>query len=84
VRIPAGSSGGQQVRVPGEGVGAAHAGGRSPEAGDLVVTLQIVLPARLDDRSKALLREFGRLNAGDVRREWLPAEPTRAGGQMAE
>jgi molecular chaperone DnaJ len=86
VRIPAGSSSGQQVRVPGEGVGAARAGdATSPETGDLVVTLQIVLPARLDERSKALLREFGRLNAGDVRRDWLPlAEPARAGGQVAE
>jgi molecular chaperone DnaJ len=84
VRIPAGSSSGQQVRVPGEGVGAARVGERSTDAGDLVVTLQIVLPARLDDRSKALLREFGRLNAGDVRRDWLPAEPARASGQMAE
>jgi DnaJ-class molecular chaperone len=85
VRIPAGSNSGQQVHVPGEGVGAAHAGMGSPDAGDLVVTLQIVLPARLDDRSKALLREFGRLNADDVRRDWLPpAEPAGAGGQRAE
>ena len=38
-------------------------------AGDLVADVQIVLPPVSDERSKALLREFGRLNDVDVRRE---------------
>jgi molecular chaperone DnaJ len=68
VRIPAGAAGGQRLTVPGAGVGAGTAmAGDAP--GDLVVTLQIVLPERLDDRSRALLQEFGRLNDQDVRRD---------------
>jgi hypothetical protein len=37
------------------------------EAGDLIVEIQLVLPPVQDERSKALLREFGRLNPVDVR-----------------
>jgi DnaJ-class molecular chaperone len=37
------------------------------EAGDLIVEIQLVLPPVHDERSKALLREFGRLNPVDVR-----------------
>jgi molecular chaperone DnaJ len=74
VRIPAGAGGGQPLRVRGAGVGARGAGARPDDAGDLVVTLQLVLPPQLDDRSTELLREFGRLNAGDVRRGWFEPE----------
>jgi len=35
--------------------------------GDLVVEVKLVLPKLLDERSKELLREFGRLNGDDVR-----------------
>ena len=35
--------------------------------GDLVVEVRLVLPRDLDERSLALLREFGRLNPGNVR-----------------
>jgi molecular chaperone DnaJ len=38
--------------------------------GDLVVEVSLVLPASLDERSKELLREFGRIHeADDVRGE---------------
>jgi hypothetical protein len=33
----------------------------------LIVETQLVLPPVQDERSKALLREFGRLNPADVR-----------------
>ena len=37
--------------------------------GDLIIEVRLVLPKLLDERSKELLREFGRINAGDVRKE---------------
>ena len=40
---------------------------RGGSRGDLVVEFRIVLPAVLDERSKALLREFGAINVEDVR-----------------
>jgi DnaJ-class molecular chaperone len=36
--------------------------------GDLIVEVMLVLPPVVDERSKELMREFGRLNSGDVRR----------------
>ncbi|MEO8480961.1 MAG: J domain-containing protein [Acidobacteriota bacterium] len=76
IRIPAGAGSGQPLRLRGAGVGSGAPGSRSEDAGDLVVTLHVVLPPQLDDRSRELLREFGRLNAGDVRRGWF--EPLSA------
>jgi molecular chaperone DnaJ len=70
VRIPPGTSSGRQLRLSGRGVPAANGGG---EPGDLIVETQIVLPPIRDERSKELLREFGRLNDVDVRREIFDA-----------
>ena len=42
---------------------------RSGERGDLVVEVKIVLPKVLDERSKELLREFGRINGWSRRRQ---------------
>ena len=64
LRVPPGTSSGQQFRLPGRGVGS----GLNGVAGDLVVDVQIALPPVLDEASKDLLREFGRLNDADVRR----------------
>jgi molecular chaperone DnaJ len=52
--------------VAGRGVPSPNGTG---EPGDLVVETQIVLPAIRDERSRELMREFGRLNDVDVRRE---------------
>jgi molecular chaperone DnaJ len=41
---------------------------RDGARGDLVVEVKIMLPKALDERSKELLREFGRINGEDVRR----------------
>lgn len=66
LKIPAGSASGQRVRLRGRGV-PGDASGAIP-SGDLVAELMIVLPPVRDERSKELLREFGRLNDIDVRR----------------
>jgi molecular chaperone DnaJ len=65
LRIPPGTSSGQRLRLRGRGVPSAS--GLKAEAGDLLVEVQIVLPPVRDERSKALLREFGELNGQDVR-----------------
>jgi molecular chaperone DnaJ len=63
VRVPPGTQSGQRFRFAGRGVPSRRTG----ERGDLVVEARLMLPAVLDERSKALLREFGRLNgAGRV------------------
>ena len=72
VRIPPGTQSGQRFRVRERGVPSARDGRR----GDLVVEVQIVLPKMLDERSKELLREFGRINSADVRTPLLTATRT--------
>ena len=64
-RVPPGTPGGTRLRVKGHGVPSAH------EPGDLIVEIQLVLPPVQDERSKALLREIGRLNPVDVRAHLL-------------
>jgi molecular chaperone DnaJ len=66
VTVPPGTQPGEGVRVRGKGPRSA----RSSERGDLVVEVKLVLPTRLDERSKELLREFSRLNADNVREQW--------------
>ena len=41
---------------------------RDGRRGDLVIEVRLVLPRLLDERSKELLREFGRINSDNVRR----------------
>jgi molecular chaperone DnaJ len=64
-RIPPGTPGGTRLRVRGHGVPSENEPGDLP--GDLIVEIELVLPPLQDERSKALLREFGRLNPVDVR-----------------
>jgi molecular chaperone DnaJ len=64
LRIPPGTRAGQRFRVAGRGVPRRH-----DERGDLVVEVRLVLPPVVDERSKELLREFGRINDVDVRQE---------------
>jgi molecular chaperone DnaJ len=63
LKIPAGTRAGQRLRVRGRGVPSAH----DETAGDLIVEISLVLPVIRDERSRALLREFGELNPEDVR-----------------
>ena len=67
VRVPPGTQSGQRFRVRERGVPSPRDGRR----GDLIVEVQLVLPKMLDERSKELLREFGRINTDDVRGELL-------------
>ena len=65
LRVPPGTQSGQRFRIRERGVPSPRDGRR----GDLVVEVRLVLPRLLDERSKELLREFGRINPADVRRE---------------
>jgi molecular chaperone DnaJ len=64
LRIPPGTQAGKRFRVSQYGV-VSPTGTR----GDLVVEVVLVLPQIVDERSKELMREFGRLNNEDVRRD---------------
>jgi molecular chaperone DnaJ len=61
--IPPGTQGGRRFRIAGRGVPSPD-GGR----GDMVVHARLVLPSDVDERSRELMREFGRRNNEDVRR----------------
>jgi molecular chaperone DnaJ len=65
LRVPPGTQTGQRFRLRGRGAPSP----RDAERGDLVVEVRIMLPKVLDERSKELLREFGRINEEDVRHE---------------
>lgn len=63
VRIPPGTQTGQRFRISGRGAPSTRGG---PQ-GDLVVEARLMLPPVLDERSRELLRELGRLQGGSVR-----------------
>ncbi len=63
LRVPPGTQSGQRFHLRERGMPSARDGRR----GDLVVEVRLVLPKTLDERSKDLLREFGRINSEDVR-----------------
>ena len=63
LRVPPSTPAGQRFRLRGRGAPSPRGAAR----GDLVVELRLVLPPVLDERSKELLREFGRINQEDVR-----------------
>jgi molecular chaperone DnaJ len=65
LRVPPGTQSGQRFHLRERGVPSPSDGRR----GDLVVEVRLVLPRTLDERSKELLREFGRINSEDVRHE---------------
>ena len=62
VRVPPGTQSGQRFRLRERGVAT-----RNGRKGDLVVEVRLALPKVLDERSKELLREFGRINGESVR-----------------
>jgi molecular chaperone DnaJ len=65
LRVPAGTQSGQRFRLRERGALSPRTGRR----GDLIVEVRVMLPKVLDERSKELLREFGRLNTESVRPE---------------
>jgi molecular chaperone DnaJ len=75
MRVPPGTQTGQRFRISGRGAPSTRGGPR----GDLVVEVRLMLPAVLDERSRELLRELGRIQgehargaAGGVRTESRP------------
>jgi molecular chaperone DnaJ len=67
VRIPPGTQSGQRFRLRGRGAPSPVGG----PPGDLVINVRIVLPQIIDERSKELMRELGRIHTEDVRAELL-------------
>jgi len=65
LRLPPGTQSGQRFRIRERGAPSPRSGTR----GDLVVEVRLMLPKLLDERSKELLREFGRINAENVRKD---------------
>jgi molecular chaperone DnaJ len=63
LRVPPGTQSGQRFRLREHGAPSTRTGQR----GDLIVDVRIMLPKVLDERSKELLREFGRLNGENLR-----------------
>ena len=61
--MPPGTQSGQRFRLRERGAPSTRDGRR----GDLVVEVRLMLPKVLDERSKELLREFGRINGENVR-----------------
>jgi molecular chaperone DnaJ len=73
VRILPGTQTGQRFRLRERGMPSARDGRR----GDLIVEVRLVLPPVLDERSKELLREFGRINdAAGIRRRLQDLDST--------
>jgi molecular chaperone DnaJ len=64
LRVPPGTQSGQRFRLRERGAPSRRDGRR----GDLVVEVRLMLPKLLDERSKELLREFGRINS-DMRQK---------------
>ena len=77
LRVPPGTQSGQRFRLRERGVVSTRDGRR----GDLVVEVRLMLPKLLDERSKELLREFGRINGENVR-EHLPGDRTHRDAEI--
>jgi molecular chaperone DnaJ len=73
LRVPPGTQSGQRFRLRERGVPSTRDGRR----GDLVIEVRLMLPKLLDERSKELLREFGRINGENVREPQAPAASHR-------
>jgi molecular chaperone DnaJ len=68
LRVPPGTQSGQRFRLRERGLPT----GRSGVRGDVIAEVRVMLPAVLDERSKELLREFGRVQHESVRDARFP------------
>ncbi|MER7888969.1 molecular chaperone DnaJ [Micromonospora sp. NPDC094482] len=73
LRVPPGTPSGRVLRARGKGVAR-----RDGQAGDLLVTLDVVVPARVSDEARAALEEFAEQTA-PAAREHLDARVRRVG-----
>ena len=64
LKIPPGTQSGQKLRMRERGVENAA---RPDQRGDQIVTVEVVVPALQDERSKEIMRELARLNNQDPR-----------------
>jgi molecular chaperone DnaJ len=62
--LPPGTQAGRMFRVSGRGAPTLEG-----ERGDLIVHARLVLPSHVDERSRELMREFGRRNNDNVRKD---------------
>jgi molecular chaperone DnaJ len=74
LKVPAGTANGRTLRVRGKGITGRH--GRS---GDLLVTLQVVVPGKLDRAAKDALQAYAQATAGDDPRADLLTRAQRRG-----
>jgi molecular chaperone DnaJ len=71
LKIPPGTQGGQKLRLREKGVPSAVKEG---VRGDEIVEVKLVVPQLRDEKSKEIMREFGKLNPEDPREElWAKA-----------
>jgi molecular chaperone DnaJ len=66
VRIPPGTNSGKRLRLREKG---APSAGRAGKRGDQIVEVQVVVPKPEDERVRELLRELGKVDHEDPRRE---------------
>jgi molecular chaperone DnaJ len=66
LKIPPGTQSGQKLRMRERGVENAQQPG---QRGDEIVTVSVVVPHLNDERSREIMRELGRLNPDDPRKE---------------
>ena len=64
LKIPPGTQSGQKLRLRERGVENAQ---RPGQRGDQIVTVEVVVPALQDERSREIMRELGKLNPQDPR-----------------
>ena len=60
LKVPAGTANGRTLRVRGKGLA-----GRHGRTGDLLVTLQVAVPTKLDREAKAALEAYAQATAGE-------------------
>jgi molecular chaperone DnaJ len=74
VRVPAGTPSGRTLRVKGRGV----AGQNGKQPGDLLVTVQVAVPQRVDGEARAAVDAFAAATAGENPRADLLARAQQA------
>ncbi|HEY2766312.1 MAG TPA: molecular chaperone DnaJ [Pseudonocardiaceae bacterium] len=74
LKVPAGTTNGRTLRVRGKGIA-----GRHGKPGDLLVTLQIAVPAKLERAAKEALEAYARATAGEDPRAELITRAQRKG-----
>jgi molecular chaperone DnaJ len=78
VKVPSGTNSGRTLRVRGKGIAR-----RDGTTGDLLVTLQVVVPTSLDRKAREALDSYAKATAGDDPRADLFDRAQRAGSGAA-